>query len=276
MLINDLINGGDLLNEISFKKTLGTAALGLGLIHGGQSLHNYEHPAAPNLTHQITPDVSSDKTLNISDIPKVVQAISKEAPQAEQPQLTTTELKTDFILKVRPLIDRQNAQIISDRKFLLSIQHSPHLNNQQQSKYEIICTQYNSSDIKELLVRVDVIPEALTLAQAATESGWGKSNFAQDGHSLFGQKVSRDSNDFASYDSFQQSITAYMHNLNTNPAYKKFRMARHYMRTHGNELNAVLLARTLTAYDSTGKAYTKKIQLMINHVIPQAERLAMK
>jgi Bax protein len=275
MLLTDLINEDDLLNEISFKKTLGTAALGLGLMHGANSLYNYANPPAPNLTPQVAPINAETDEINTQDVNKAVNAIDRETPESPQSLLTSAELKKDFILKVKPLIDKQNAQIISDRKFLISINGYSHLNNAQHSRFQRIAKQYGTNDIKELLVRVDIVPETLTLAQAALESGWGQSQFAQNGDSLFGQKASRDSNNFASYDSYSQSIAAYMHNLNTNPAYSKFRNARYYMRKHGDSLNATLLARTLVAYDITGKAYTKKVSNMINHVIPKAEQLAM-
>ena len=38
-----------------------------------------------------------------------------------------------------------------------------------------------------LMRRVDVVPPALAVAQAAIESGWGTSRFAQQGNALFGQ-----------------------------------------------------------------------------------------
>ena len=42
-------------------------------------------------------------------------------------------------------------------------------------------------DLKELLVRMDIIPTSIALAQAAKESGWGTSRFALEGNAIFGQ-----------------------------------------------------------------------------------------
>src|SRR5690606_31333266 len=42
--------------------------------------------------------------------------------------------------------------------------------------------------VDRLLRRVDVIPPSLVLAQAANESAWGTSRFAQLGNNLFGMR----------------------------------------------------------------------------------------
>ena len=42
-------------------------------------------------------------------------------------------------------------------------------------------------DLNELLIRMDVIPTSIALAQAAKESGWGTSRFALEGNAIFGQ-----------------------------------------------------------------------------------------
>lgn len=41
--------------------------------------------------------------------------------------------------------------------------------------------------IDELLYRLDEIPAALAIGQAACESGWGTSRFTIEGNALFGQ-----------------------------------------------------------------------------------------
>jgi len=279
------------LDEASFRKTLGTAALGLGLLHGGADIaskfNQPTHAATSSSTTQykddsdvLTPLPDPDPVIDIS---KYKPTKKSEPTKQVKPEVTLdtddkspAELKKEFISKIKPLVDKQNNKILSDRKFLLSIRNNlSHLTGEQKARYKNICATYKSDNINDLLLKVDVIPSELTLAQAALESGWGTSDFAQNNASLFGQKASRDSDQFAQYENYQQSISAYMHNLNTNPAYSKFRNARHYMRSH-NSMNAAILAKTLVAYDSTGTAYTKKIQHMITHVIPKAEKLALQ
>ncbi len=47
-----------------------------------------------------------------------------------------------------------------------------------------------NSSVKELLVKMDIIPPSLAIAQAAYESGWGTSRFAIEGNALFGEASS--------------------------------------------------------------------------------------
>jgi len=57
-------------------------------------------------------------------------------------------------------------------------------------KYKVLAStneRLNSEVFAELLMRVDVIPPSLAMAQAADESGWGTSRFARQGNALFGQ-----------------------------------------------------------------------------------------
>ena len=42
-------------------------------------------------------------------------------------------------------------------------------------------------DLSSLKIRMDEIPVSLAIAQAAKETGWGTSRFAQEGNALFGQ-----------------------------------------------------------------------------------------
>ena len=56
-------------------------------------------------------------------------------------------------------------------------------------KYKVIKTletEVSEKHIQELLLKVDVLPPSLVMAQAAEESGWGTSRFAGLGNALFG------------------------------------------------------------------------------------------
>tara|TARA_B100000953_G_C18023512_1_gene421213 strand:+ start:1478 stop:2065 length:588 start_codon:yes stop_codon:yes gene_type:complete len=80
------------------------------------------------------------------------------------------------------------------------------------------------------------VPIELIIAQAAHESGWGTSRFAVEGNNLFGirtwnpedpQLKAKGAPDASwglrSYKSWCDSITHYLHILNTYPAYEPFR-----------------------------------------------------
>lgn len=124
----------------------------------------------------------------------------------------------------------------------------------------------------ELIERVDVIPPSLALAQGAIESGWGTSRFAVEGNSLFGQwdlsgggikpeqhRAEKGNYGIARYNSPQDSIDAYMLNLNTNRAYRELRAERAALRRDNKPLSGMALVSMLGRYSERGKAYIKEL-----------------
>lgn len=96
---------------------------------------------------------------------------------------------------------------------------------------------YDSLD--ELYKRMNVIPPSLAITQAAIETGWGTSRFAQQANALYGQwtwddsdgmvPLERESGATHSIRKFNNLISAvegYALNLNTHPAYEDFRIER--------------------------------------------------
>ena len=150
--------------------------------------------------------------------------------------------------------------------------------------YELVdseATPLTDAVIEELVKRVDEIPPSLALAQAAEESGWGTSRFAIQGNSLFGQwdfsgkgiqpkKQRKQLGNYgiARYEEPQDSVDAYMHNLNTHRAYRKLRDKRADMRMTGKELTGYELATTLDKYSERGTAYVKSLHgiMRYNHL----------
>jgi len=129
-----------------------------------------------------------------------------------------------------------------------------------------------------LLRRVDTIPVALALAQAAVESGWGTSRFALQGNSLFGEWTfsrkksaglrpeDRDegaTHSVRAFPDIRASVRSYMHTLNAGFAYGKLRLMRERMRREGRPLDAVSLAAGLVRYSQRGESYVMEIRRMI-------------
>jgi Bax protein len=113
--------------------------------------------------------------------------------------------------------------------------------------------------IEALLPRVDIVPPSLALGQAALESGWGASRIAQIGNALFGQRswdpeagmvprVRPQDPGYARFADLHAAVAAYMHNLNTHPAYAGFRALRAQQRRDGVALDGHALAGGLQAY----------------------------
>jgi len=130
--------------------------------------------------------------------------------------------------------------------------------------------------LRELMLRVDIIPTSLVLAQAANESGWGTSRFAREGNNIFGQwcfdegcglvperRPNNASHEVRAFDSVEASVKAYFQNINTNPSYAYLRELRADMRAHGEPLNSLVLAHGLSRYSERGHAYVSELQSII-------------
>src|ERR1019366_387998 len=111
---------------------------------------------------------------------------------------TALEKKAAFIDYLLPYVRDVNAEILRDRGRLFAVRRavagggSPGIFDGRWLKrisadYEMqLPARIDAAFLDHLLLRVDVIPPSLVLAQAAEESGWGASRFAQHGNNLFG------------------------------------------------------------------------------------------
>lgn len=128
--------------------------------------------------------------------------------------------------------------------------------------------------IAPLLLRVDAIPPSIALAQAAVESAYGSSRFAVEGNALYGQwrtggglrPLAQPEHlagfGIATFSSPLHSVAAYVHNLNTFPAYRAFRAAR-ARHASGSAQSSLALADTLTAYSELGAEYVATLRRII-------------
>ena len=132
-----------------------------------------------------------------------------------------------------------------------------------------------NSNLSTLKIRMDIIPVSLAIAQAAKETGWGTSRFAQEGNALFGQwtwngegirpaEVSSDAkHKVAKFKVLKASVRAYQRNLNTHSSYKEFRKERAIQRDNDEKLNSLVLLNYLDSYAETGFEYTKVLKKII-------------
>jgi Bax protein len=134
-------------------------------------------------------------------------------------------------------------------------------------------------DTALLLRRVDVIPPSLALAQAAEESGWGTSRFAQEGRALFGQRTHADGVGLVpvahtgesiikvkSFEALLDGVRSYAFNLNTHNAYTEFRKLRAKMREMSGDvggLDSLQLSEMLYHYSVRGPDYVDSIKTII-------------
>lgn len=118
----------------------------------------------------------------------------------------------------------------------------------------------------DLLRRIDTLPPAMVLAQAATESGWGTSVLTRRSNNLFGQMASASPGryEYKQYDSLFESVRSYMRNLNTYGAYSTLREIREQMRGDDSQpFSGITLAGGLHPYSERSAAYVAYIRSVI-------------
>ena len=192
-----------------------------------------------------------------------------------------------FFLSLLPMVIMQNDVILQQRTTLQKLLRNPSAMTDRQHQWlKQLCRQYRCEGdpiadpqiAKTLLRRVDMVPTALVLAQAANESAYGSSRFAQQANNIFGQwtfipgagLVPADRPEGATYEvkkfsNLAASIHAYMNNLNSHPAYRNLRETRFSLRQTGAPLEGKKLAEGLVNYSTRRDAYVNEIQTMIRH-----------
>ena len=190
---------------------------------------------------------------------------------------STSKRKEFFIQIVLPLILKENNNIRIDRKRLFSIINKNNNSDLERKWLDKKYKQYGvpSKDLSILKIRMDEIPVSLALAQAAKETGWGTSRFAQEGNALFGQwtwsgeglkpkDADKDQgHKVMKFNVLQASVRAYQRNLNTHSSYKEFRRERAKLRDQSKPLDSLILSQYLNEYAETGNQYVDVLQKII-------------
>jgi len=189
--------------------------------------------------------------------------------------------KKKFIADLFPVIYSANQDIIEKRNIFFEIEKKIQSNNLNVLEAAILKKLFNeykvkNNDLAELKKRIDIVPISLAIAQAAIESGWGTSRFAQEGNAYFGQKIigikvdgirPNDSENplikVRIFENLNDSVKAYLNNLNTHFAYKNFRKSRNELRSFGKTLEGEVLANQLKKYSELGNEYIINVQEII-------------
>lgn len=227
----------------------------------------------------------------IREVPRVYLPLIGDRWSTKSQEVTIENKKRLFFRGLAPLILRSNELIMMDRDRLGEIKSSFNKNKALSEKdkiwiqklanlYKVNTTeaQVTSSMLEELWKKVDIVPVSLALAQAAEESGWGTSRFAATGNAVYGQwtwgkdaikpeqqRKELGNYGIAAFETLQQSVSAYMLNLNTHNAYASLRDKRAELRNKNQKITGLLLAETLTKYSERGEEYVKGLKSMINN-----------
>lgn len=195
---------------------------------------------------------------------------------------SVSERKNLFINTLLPIAFIENLKILDDRKKILDWWSQSNGETYQREFWPNwlydVSDEYNyeGSNIGELLMRVDVVPLSLALAQAAIESGWGTSRYLREGNALYGQYTfdkslglkpqdrDEDKNFYVrKFINLSDSTRSYLKNINTHNAYVKFRQKRGTLRMNGDSLTGLSLVKFLDNYSERGSEYVADIKTII-------------
>jgi len=253
----------------------------------------------PNyLAHQYPPQGEAELTKKLAKLLHAdmhhMQAVPRvflsRLPQILPAMDNAAERKKLFISAMLPIILRANELIIADRGRLIAIHEkletNTPLSKAEQQWLKATARQYrvklgskiDLEHVNRLLFKVDVVPTSLALAQAAMETGWGTSKFAQKGNALFGEWVwgqdaegivpsgreEGKTHKIKSFDYLLDSVRSYMTNLNRHRSYRELRVRRAELRDHEVGITGAALAPALIDYSERGSDYVSDILSIIS------------
>ena len=184
----------------------------------------------------------------------------------------TKAMKKKFFSFIKHIANIENKKIMDDRMYIIN--NFINKNNRLKS----IQKRYGLNDdstLKEHLYIIDIIPLSLVLAQSAIESGWGKSRFFKKAKNIFGQwtwtgkglePLERDldkKHKIKIFSSYQESVKAYLINLNKGWGYKDLRDLREKLRLQNKNLSGLVLAPGLIKYSQDREKYIKLLKYFI-------------
>jgi Bax protein len=218
-----------------------------------------------------------------------ILSIKKQLPDFSD-YTNTTEKKIAFFNFLRPIVKSENRKILKERAIVVSLYDMVKndefsLNKKDSIKLAEMANKYrvkkfdmeNVANYEALIKKVDIIPAELSLTQAAIESAWGSSYFAKESNNIYGQwcftpgcgtiprkREKGATHEVARYTSVNQSVGAYLRNLNSHPAYSKLRDVRLEARNKKQNPDGNDMAIGLLKYSGIGMEYVNMIREMMD------------
>lgn len=213
------------------------------------------------------------------------------APVPASPDFTEYESvdkrQKAFFSYFLPLVRERNSEILAIREKLAKWQEDPEaVESWSRQDVKAVAADYGLGDFatdapgdwERLMRRVDVIPPSLALAQAANESAWGTSGFAREGNNFFGkwcfekgcglvpdERPPGKDYEVEVFASAEDSLDAYMRNLNRHSAYSKLRRIREDLRSRDETVTGKALVQGLDDYSAQGDEYVKLLRALISN-----------
>lgn len=221
-------------------------------------------------------------TVNQGETILIPRTFVRDLPEGLTTEQNAERKKSAFENVLLPLILRANERIILERTHIKHLQDKmkriENIGARDRNWLESLCKRYRvtmpegkptDALFEKLLTRVDIIPPSLALGQAAIESGWGTSYFAQEGNALFGEwvwdknapgivpkrRAEGKTHRIRAFKYLFDSVDSYMLNLNRNRAYSELRARRLELRKQNKPVQGSALAPTLLRYSERGQDY---------------------
>ena len=185
--------------------------------------------------------------------------------------LPVAQAKETFISAVLPAILVAKHEIETMRTKMSQLKEKRKWEEADSAAYLEEQEKFKSKNLDDLIFRMGTLPNSIVLAQAAVESGWGKSRFFLEGNNLFGvwsynsdePRIAAGLNRMGktiyirSYENISESILHYFEVLGSAHAYRGLRKARQ------EETDPFLLLPHLKHYSERRTTYTNQLKAMI-------------
>ena len=183
---------------------------------------------------------------------------------AENKEIALTRSR---LSSLREIVERRDSLSLKEADEIITLSRIYRVEYDSMSTREVV---------DELILRIDHIPVSMALAQAANESAWGTSRFTIEGNNVFGQwcyeegcgmvptrRVTGARHEVEFFDTVENSVKSYFHNINTHDSYAYLRELRFKMRERGLKLDPMSLSIGLGRYSERGAGYVDEIQRII-------------
>lgn len=253
-------------------------------------IESKSHPADDDLMQEKDTILKVVPSKNIDTIiektPVQIETTKPRSKRRQSPSVLNK--KKNFFRLLKPLAKLENENILKLRAKIIEcktkIQSGEVLQGEDivllkenAIKYRCSNVEFDSEeDFDELLIKVNIIPKDLVLAQAAIETAWGTSYFAKEHNNYFGlwcftpgcgvvprSRESSKTHEVMNFENPQLSIRQYMLVLNSHPLFKELRYSRNQDINNNKKPSAYKMANGLKDYSARGKQYIKEIQSII-------------
>jgi Bax protein len=213
------------------------------------------------------------KVDSIHQIIPLTDSLVKPVVYTNVSQLEKSEYfdKSTFISLVLPSILIAKYEVSLKRMRIERLREHGYWDHSDSLFYDTLASRYKAKSIEDLLQRLETLPVSIALAQAAIETGWGRSRFFFRGNNLYGiwsmkksdgrlaANKTRKGNTIhvKTYSDMSGSVRDYLEILGRANAYRDLRKAL------AQTKDAFVLIPKLKYYSEQRSVYTRQLKRII-------------